>query len=571
VLVGDQPTEAPRPGESLNAEGSLEIARQFPDLAQFFADKQRLTLFFGGHALSFDSLQFEAGRSYYSLLGYPATVQLRHVDRIGFDPALFDAAIADPHCIHLDGKAAALDYQAATDRITGVLLASGKAIVSTYVFDATNQARFVARQLGVPLHRIGTPRRVVFAHYRAAATTTAPPPLWLHATSLLRLDVSKDQVEGLAWCIPVGGYVSVGISVDPEQAGANPELLLDWVDQAYSRRGVDLRAAFPGRGAPVDLRHDHYNHQRCFGRNWLLAGTSCCQFWFPSAAGVATGLVAARLAPDVLKAPVQVPRTYWEYINQVSASHSGLEWLVTDDPWSVTFEELQRRTQAMIAGNLTRLGSYLALHDAPPELAFGDAVWRLFESDRRRANPVSFDTALPQSQATLLFAQEGVPDPWTDSPIKVLVLVKPDKLEGPPAILGLIDMLSGRLGTDASAGLVTSDVKLQIDTFQLQGVAQWNAWVELLRGSPRVTNLELVPGSLTGSGAQWVLTAQWQGMMRGQASVSPQLSMTLVMASDRVAEIQTERADVTFVTGDSILPPAAFAAVVGELAAVTTA
>src|SRR5262245_40319780 len=55
VLVGDRPTEAPRLGESLNAEGSLEIARQFPDLARFLFDKQRLALFFGGHALSFDS------------------------------------------------------------------------------------------------------------------------------------------------------------------------------------------------------------------------------------------------------------------------------------------------------------------------------------------------------------------------------------------------------------------------------------------------------------------------------------------------------------------------------------
>jgi hypothetical protein len=33
VLVGDPPTETPRVGESLNAEGSLEIARQFPDFS----------------------------------------------------------------------------------------------------------------------------------------------------------------------------------------------------------------------------------------------------------------------------------------------------------------------------------------------------------------------------------------------------------------------------------------------------------------------------------------------------------------------------------------------------------
>jgi hypothetical protein len=158
-----------------------------------------------------------------------------------------------------------------------------------------------------------------------------------------------------------------------------------------------------------------------------------------------------------------------------------------------------------------------------------------------------------------------VPDPWTDSPIEVPVLTRPDKLDGPPAVLGLIDMLSGRLGTDASAGLVTSDVKLQIDTFQLQGVAQWNAWVELLRGSPRVSKLVLVPGSLAGAGSDWVLTAQWQGVMNGRASVSPQFTITVGMANDRVARIQTQRSDYTFVMGDSMLPRVAFAAVVGQV------
>src|SRR5262245_9482752 len=75
ALVGDRPTETPRLGESLNAEGSLEAARQFPGLARFFSRKRQQTLFFGGNALAFDFPQFAAGHSYDALLGYPPTVQ----------------------------------------------------------------------------------------------------------------------------------------------------------------------------------------------------------------------------------------------------------------------------------------------------------------------------------------------------------------------------------------------------------------------------------------------------------------------------------------------------------------
>ncbi|MBX3308722.1 MAG: hypothetical protein KF751_21965, partial [Nitrospira sp.] len=477
VLVGDRPTETPRLGESLNADGSLEIMRQFPDLARFCFDKHRVALFFGGHALSFDSLQYAAGHAYYRLLGYPSTVQLRHVDRVSFDRALFETAIASKHCIHISDRVIALDYKPASDHIAAVILASGKTIAATYVFDATNQACFVARKLGVQVQQIGETRRVVFAHYRAANGAATPPPPWMDATSLLRLDSQEDPVEGLAWCIPLGDYVSVGISIDPERSGASAALLLDWVEQAYAARGMDVHAAFPNRSLPVDHQYVHYNHERCYGRNWLLAGSSCCQFWFPSASGVATGLIAARLAPDVLKSPTETPLLYQAYIDQAATSHAGLDWLVRDDPWSVTFDEVERRSQAMVVGNVKRLGGYLGLHDGPPELMFGDALWRLYEGDRFLANPVQIDSALPKAQGTRLFATANEPNPWQNEMIDVPVLTRPSNLQGPQAILGLVDVLSGRRDVASSTELVRPDVQLQIDHFQLQGSEQWHAWV----------------------------------------------------------------------------------------------
>jgi len=583
VLVGDRPTQTPRLGESLNAEGSLEIVRQFSNLAGFFFNKRRQALFFGKHTISFDSIQYAAAPAYYSLLGYPTTVQLLHVDRIGFDTALFDRVITDMNCMYMADRAVSLDYDPATDRINGIELASGGRIIPTYVFDATNHACFVARRVGGRFTLLGERRRVVFAHYRAADTSPAGPagrsgPVvqhrWMDTTSLLRLDSRKDRVEGLSWCIPLGNYVSVGISVDPAQTVAGSEVLLDWVDKAWSTRGIDVRAAFPVRGAPVDVRHDHYNHERCHGRNWLLAGASCCEFWFPAAAGVGTGLVAARLAPEILKRPALAPQQYQDYLDQVARTHPRLEWLVRDDPWQISLEELRRRSWTIVNGNLKRLGGYLGLNDTPFELSFGDALLRLFESDRRLANPLHLDTAPLQAQATRLFATSEESDPWTDAPVRVPVLSRPPDLPGPPAILGLVDILSGRRPVESSAELVSPDLIVQIDEFQLRGVDQWNAWANSLRKSPRVTNLELVPGSLNAANtanvanADWTLTAQWQGSMGGRRFVSPQFSITFQMMNDRVHMIRTGREDYTFVIGDSILPPVAFAAVLDQLAAV---
>jgi hypothetical protein len=379
------------------------------------------------------------------------------------------------------------------------------------------------------------------------------------------MESRTDPVDGLAWCIPLGAYASLGISVDPGRTGANTALLLNWVDKAFPRRGIDVRAAFATRGDPVDHRYEHYTHERCYGRNWLLAGTSCSQVWFPSASGVATGLVAARLAADLLKAPAQVAPLYQAFLDRVVASHSGLEWLVRDDPWSVTAADLQQRAAALTRGNAVRLGRYLDLQSEPPELEFGNALVRMYESDRMLATPVRIETASPEAQATRLFTNDSESDTCAVTSVEVPVLTRPANLSGPAAILGLVDVLSGLRAVEASADLVTADIKVQIDQFQLQGLAQWNAWASFLRNARRVTKLELVPGLLTGKDNQWVLNGQWQGLVGSAQSVSPPFSVTFLVANERVAEVQTGRADYTFVIGESILPQVAFAAVLSRL------
>jgi flavin-dependent dehydrogenase len=402
-LVGSGASDTPRLGESLNAEGSLEIVRQFPKQSHFFFNKDRTALLFGEHAISFESLQSSSTPAYYSLMGFPSTVQLLQVDRLRFDRAVFDAVTGDEHCQYLDDRPAALNYRASRDYIDGVYLASRKQLSASYVFDATTNVSFVGQKLGIKRNLIGEAWRVVFAHYNQGVKTPYSAPPWMNATSLLRLDSQHDPVDGLAWCIPLGEYVSVGISVDPAKTKASASLLLDWTEKAYATRGIDVRAAFSSRGGPVDFAYRHYAHERCYGGNWLLAGPSCCQVWFPSASGIGIGLIAARFAADILQGNYVVAARYQRYLDRVVDSHAMLDWLVRDDPASVSLDELQRRSQAMVDGNIRRLVAYLELQNAPPELARGDALARLYESDRRYANPVLINSAPLQTQGTRLF------------------------------------------------------------------------------------------------------------------------------------------------------------------------
>jgi flavin-dependent dehydrogenase len=564
MLVGAAPDDRPRLGESLNAEGSVEIARQFPALTRFFFDKQRQAIFFGKQAVATEFLRYEGERAYVAPMGYPANVRMIHIDRVGFDRALFDLATGDDHCRFVEDQATGIEVSRESGVVRVVKLKSGRSVSCTYVFDATTGTGFLSPRLGLKRSVIGEKRRVVFAHYRRSDVAQgALEEVWGKTTSLLRMDGRKEAVDALAWCIPLGDYVSVGLSVDPTTTSATGELLLDWLEKAYAARGIDVRAAFSERGAVVDFLYGHYDHARCSGVNWLLAGPSCCQFWFPTASGVATGLIAARLAPAILRDPLHGPLLYQRYIDRIAAGHSNMDWMAYADPATIPSFEVQRRGQAMSAGNVTRFCEYVGVADTPAGFAGWGAVLGMYKDDRLLASRFGVDRA--GAQAGSLFTPNRALSPWMDAPMVLEVVTRPDDLGGPQSILGVVDALSGRGDAGRSAELVIEDVQVQIDQFQLRGVAQWTAWVAWLRGSRRVNGLELVPASLVNHEDDWVLTAQWQGNKGGAASISPQFSMTFRMEEDRIAEVQTCRADHAFVTGDAALPQVAYAAMLGQM------
>jgi flavin-dependent dehydrogenase len=568
VLVCAPPGERPRLGESLNAEGSLEAQRQFPQHARFFHDKQRVALFYGDDAVSFDAIRSDATPAWQAAAGYPGDVRLMHVERIGFDQALYEEAVAHTCCLRLDDQAVAVDARPGGDRIHQVRLASGRTLPASYVFDATNHLRVVPRSLGLAQKIIGEPRRVVFAHYaRDPKSLYAATPPWLRATSLLRLQAKRDGVDGLAWCIPLGQYVSVGIGVDPATTSANTELLLQWTERAYATRGIAVRDAFPARSAPVDLRYQHYDHPRCFGINWLLAGPTCCQVWFPSAAGVGSGLLAARLAPDLLRVPRRAGAIYQDYMDDVSRSHGRLDWLAHDDPAQLSPADVRSRAATMAHGNVKRLASYVGLERAPRELDFGNALLRWFETARRTASPVSTSQLPPSAQAGHLFAQAEDVDPWMDPVVQTTLPVAVLPADAPKAVAGLVDLLSGRMDSADVADILLPEVELQLDEFRLDGIPAFQAWLAWLRGSPGVQDVQLRVRELAQDGNDWQLAAAWVGTRAKAPVVSGAVDLRVALRGERIAKLAISRGGLALMTGEGALPRAAFATWMQKIAA----
>ncbi len=568
-LVCEAPGDTPRLGESLNPEGSLEAMRQFPDLTRCFVDKRQVALFYGPQTLSFDAPRIARQPAWNVPLGYPGDVRLLHVDRIAFDLALYDSVIADPHCQCVGERVTGLDARPRTDRIEAVLLASGRRLASSYVFDASNHLRLCASALGLAVQTIGEPRRVVFAHYRRAVTNALATPPWMQATSLLRLESGRDAVDAIAWCIPLADYVSVGVGHDPATRSPNAALLLDWTEKAYAARGIGVRAAFDQRSAPVDLRYQHYVHERCYGRNWLLAGSTCCQVWFPSAAGVGSGLFAARLAPDLLRSPLEAGSIYQDYMAQVATSHARLEWLASADATTMPLADASRRATAMIRGNVKRLVRYAGLTPGPAELRFGNALPRLFELDRVRANRLRAVRAERSAQAAHAFGGIDASDPWRGAPL-ALSLPTDDVEQGPAAILAVAAQLAGRADPAALDQAFAQDFEWQVDDFAPQPRAAWDAWVGLLRASPRLPALDLRVLLLAQQeDGTWQLDARWTSPAADGLALSRPVVLDFALAEGCIARLALRRVDFAFVFGEELVVRLRFADLLAD--ATTTA
>ena len=249
VLIGRRPEMSPRLGESMNLEGTLLLWEMFPQLSRFFFPKREVLGYLGDYEVlcDFAVSQRAVSRAIFRTLGYAPAEEFLQVDRIGFDAALWELTVASEHCTVLDASVSELAFDAARDRFTSVCLADGAVLRPSYVFDATNHGRLLGRTAKIACRTLGTEQRVAYTHYHLAPGAPRNVEAWELTTAIVRLFPASDGVDAIAWCIPLGDYVSIGVSTNATETALDDEALLELTAVAFARYGIDYRRRYQHR------------------------------------------------------------------------------------------------------------------------------------------------------------------------------------------------------------------------------------------------------------------------------------------------------------------------------------
>ena len=330
LVGGGEPAAVPRLGEALTDCASPELWRLFGrEFPEFFYYKSHISIMNGDFSTLIhlaDPLRSpervarfspERGRPGYPWLGDG----LFHLDRIAFDRAVYHKTLAQKPCRFIAAKIERVVMDG--DRVARIELAGHDPIVDPkYVFDASRG--LVAEALALKQTDLGAPQRVVFSHYRRAELDTHAPEWWRHGTNLLRLDREFDGLDAMSWLITNGKTLWVGMSFDSDGEHGNDDAsaLMDLLERAYRRRGLDYRPLYPEQHQPIqELRHTYFVRERAYGANWLLAGGGFINIWFPSSTGLWTATAAAGMAARLIKDP-SLGRHYQKYMRGLVKLHS---------------------------------------------------------------------------------------------------------------------------------------------------------------------------------------------------------------------------------------------------------
>jgi flavin-dependent dehydrogenase len=367
VLIGRHPGTKPRLGESLNLEGTLFLKETFPQLSRFYFQKKEVRGYLGEYEVlcDFDVSRTLASKVVFSVLGHLPVDSFLQVDRLGFDAALWELATSAPQCTVMEGPVEGLEFDAASDTFTAVRLAGGTVLRPTYLFDASNHGRLLGTAMGQKRRLLGEPQRVAYTHYHLPDGARHLPEPWELATVIVRLFPDTDGIDAIAWCIPLGCYVSVGISMAERESDLADRTLLSRAAAAFARYGVDFRSQYTRAVTPTGLKYSYFMYERGAGANWLLAGPSFCQVWWLAGAGVGTSLVAARLAPRLLSDPERWGRGYDAYMRQLVPIHATFDYFALTPRNAFEPEGLQRFSDQFVATNLSRLASAARIDDRP--------------------------------------------------------------------------------------------------------------------------------------------------------------------------------------------------------------
>jgi flavin-dependent dehydrogenase len=381
VVIGRRPDLSPRLGESLNLEGTLLLMEAFPQLARFFFPKRDALGFFGDYEVrcDFEVSQRAVARAIFRSLGYAPATEFLQVDRIGFDATLWDLTTSSEHCTVLDAPVADLEFEESTDSFTSIRLTDGTSLRPSYVFDATNHGRLLGQRAKIGYRELGAPQRVAYTHYHLAPDAPRDAEPWELSTAVVRLLPASDGVDAMAWCIPLGGYVSIGVSASATETALDDEALLERTAVALARHGIDHRRRFSNRAELKALRHSYFAYDRAWGPNWLLAGPSFCQVWWLAGAGVGTALTAAQLAPKILEDPHRWGAEYDHYMKQLLPIQDTFDYFVRTPPEDYELAALHRYSDRFVKTSLVRLAGSARMRDSRLAMLVSPAIGWLLE------------------------------------------------------------------------------------------------------------------------------------------------------------------------------------------------
>ena len=337
VLVGQgPPDERPRLGESCNEGTSFDMWGWLADIGteKYLYTKSHISLFSGRLAsmiyISDPARSLESIRDYDMKQNLLFVLScLSHVNRIGFDKALYHSVVKSPYCRYEKARATDLIHNPDSDRIESIALDNDLVIRQPrFVFDTTHN--LLSQAAKVQTDWLSDFNRVVWTHLHMDEADVSQ--WWRGGTNLMRTDLEHDNFDGISWLIPLGKILSVGISVDAERYPRerfSADRLMDLTLAAYRHRGVDLDTGRVELKPLQELKQRYFVRSRAYGTNWLLAGRAFIQVWFPSSAGIWTSLVAAHLAPEMLKHPQCYGKLYESELRGLLDFHNQLDSLVS--------------------------------------------------------------------------------------------------------------------------------------------------------------------------------------------------------------------------------------------------
>lgn len=317
IIVGNpEISDGPKLGESMTEVVSIEFAKNFKHLSEYFYPKA-YTPFYMGNLVAGLSFNFFGSLSSI-FLEEDAPKEFIHVDRLGFDQALYKEVAQAPECTWIEDRVEEIEYDKDADQISLLALSSGQTIRPSFVWDCTNHVRLLGRKIGIPYEDIDPRREVIFTHYyqkEGQNLCHAQDFPWMHATSLLRADGDFDGLTGVSWLIPLGSYVSVGISMLPEDVGdRTAEEVIALLTKAYARRGLDYSKYFPRRKEVIRVPSQHFMYDRFVGKNWALVGGSAASTWFTSGSNLSIVAFMASIADKIIDETEQYGRYYSDHI-----------------------------------------------------------------------------------------------------------------------------------------------------------------------------------------------------------------------------------------------------------------